>query len=94
MFIKFNTAVLLIEDNRYAPIDSQGPINPQDFAINTANIVSVLRIDTNSLVVNTNATITKFPLTQQHYPAPLTYTITFATKEERDRIFNKIIHNE
>lgn len=94
MFIKFNTAVLLIEDNRCAPIESQGPINPQDFAINTANIVSILRIGTNSLVINTNATITKFPLTQQHYPTPLTYTITFESKEERDRIFNKLIHSE
>lgn len=97
--MKFNTAVA-IRINRYLnDTHATDTISPQDFAINTANIVSILRTNTNSLIITTNATITnfnefpKFPLTEDYYTAPLTYTVVFASEDERDRIFNKLLHN-
>lgn len=93
MFIKFNTAIL-IRVNRDFFETHDDTINPKDFAINTANIVSIQRTDSISLVIHTNATITKFPLAQQHYTTPLTYTVVFDSEAERDRIFNKLLHNE
>ena len=99
MMMKFNTAVLIRYNRDILETHATNTINPQNFAINTANIVSVLRTDTNSLVVNTNATITKspeypkFPVTETYYVAPLTYTIVFASEAKRDRIFNQLIND-
>lgn len=91
MFIKFNTAILIrVNRDFFETHDTDDTINPKDFAINTANIVSILRTYPNSLVIDTNATITKFPLAEDHYPAPLTYTVVFESEAERDRIFNRI----
>ena len=93
--LKFNTAVLIRVNRDRPETHDTDTINPRDFAINTANIVSVLHTNTNSLVIHTNATITKFPkfpLVEDHYPAPMTYTVVFASEDERDRIFNKLLH--
>lgn len=100
MMLQFNTAVIIRVNRDILETHATDTINPQDFAINTANIVSVLRTDTNSLVVNTNATITKsperprFPVTEAYYTAPLAYTVVFDSEAERDSIFNKLLHNE
>ena len=97
MFIKFNTAVIIRVNRDIRETHDTGTINPQDFAINTTNIVSIQRADSISLVIHTNATITKFPkfpLMEDYYPAPLTYTVEFNSEAERDRIFNKLLHNE
>lgn len=100
MMLKFNTAVVIRINRDLHDTHATDTINPQDFAINTANIVSILRTNTNSLIINTNATITKFiefpkfPLTEDYYPAPLTYTVVYDSETERDRIFNKLLNNE
>lgn len=97
MMLKFNTAVNIRVNRDLHETHESDTINPQDFAINTANIVSIKRTDSISLVIQTNATITKFPkfpLMEDHYPAPLAYTVVFKSEAERDRIFNKLLHNE
>ena len=97
MFIKFNTAMLIRVNRDIRETHESDTINPKDFAINTENIVSIQRTNSNALVIHTNATITKFPkfpLTEENYPAPLTYVVDFYSEAERDRIFNKLIHND
>lgn len=91
--LKFNTAVIIRVNRDIRETHNTDTINPRDFAINTANIVSIQRTDSISLVIHTNATITKFPLTGERYTAPLAYTVVFDSEAERDRIFNKLIHN-
>lgn len=95
--LKFNTAILIRVNRDFFETHDTDTINPQDFAINTANIVSIQRTDSNALVIHTNATITKFPkfpLMEDHYPAPLAYTVVFDSEAERDRIFKKLLHND
>ena len=100
MFIKFNTAVIIRVNRDLHDTHATDTINPRDIEINTTNIVSIQRTNSISLVIHTNATITKFnefpkfPLTEDYYPAPLTYTVEFNSEAERDRIFNKLLHNE
>lgn len=93
--LKFSTAMNIRVNRDLHDTHATDTINPRDFAINTANIVSVLRTNTNSLVIHTNATITKFPkfpLVEDHYPAPMTYTVVFSSEAERDRIFGALLH--